>query len=122
MFHPNSYKKFLCLHLQHDTGELSSVSARSGLGSLSSADTLFTSEVRGAGKNGGWSEESMQFYNHVYEVLEQQQARPGRKAFEEKVRRLIQQANQGGRKQKRGGIAVRNGIALLTQLVTTSST
>jgi hypothetical protein len=41
----NSYKKFLRLHWQHDTGELSSVSARSGLGSLSSSDTLFTSEA-----------------------------------------------------------------------------
>jgi hypothetical protein len=116
VIYTNNYKKFMNLHWKCDGGELSSVSTVSG-----PEDTLFTNDSRGAGKYGGWSEDGMEFYNRVFEVIERQRTRSFRKGFEEKVRKLIQKANQGGGKRIRSGIAVRNSIATLDRLVATSS-
>jgi hypothetical protein len=116
VMYTNNYKKFIRTHWKHDSEDLSS-----SLGTPGSIDTLFTSDGRGAGKYGGWSEQGMEFYNRVYEVLERQRARPCRRGFEEKLRKLVQQSNQGGKKRKRNSIPVRNGIAMLTHLVSGDS-
>jgi hypothetical protein len=85
----NNYNKFMRTHwrAKHCIGcELSSVSHTTDTAVVSDSQSLFTSDSKGGGKYGGWSDEGKTFYNRVFDVIERQRAEPvARKAFEEKV-------------------------------------
>ena len=67
------------------------------------ARKLFLDQSKGSGKYGGWSDEGLNFYNKVMQILIEQRKREDSTVFEKKVHQAIVDGNNAKRKRNRDG-------------------